>query len=67
MTKVGDRLRRVGMPAVVVRIAKDRGDVWQVEPVSEMAALGMKMGAAMSGGNADPCLAKDDPNWEPVP
>ena len=65
--RAGDLARRRDAPMVVVRLVEDRGDVWLVEPASQWAAVGMKVGAAMSGGDADPCLAKDDGNWEAVP
>ena len=62
--RVGDRLARRGMPAVVIEIVADRGDLWQVAPISDLAKLGMKVGAKMAGGAADPCIAKGDGNSE---
>jgi hypothetical protein len=64
---VGDLLRRRDAPFVVVRVAEDLGDRWRVEPASEWAAVGMKVGAAMSGQGAEPCLMKEDGNWEAAP
>lgn len=61
---VGDllalRLPRAGAPGVVVRITKDRGDVWEVEGVSDLALLGLKYRPE----GTDPCVAKDDGMWE---
>ena len=51
------------MPSVVVTITRDRGDVWQVEAASAWAREALKH----RPGGTDPCLAKDDPNWEPDP